>query len=78
MKATGIVRRIDELGRVAAPYSNPRVNTHGTISSLRRCDHLMHLQFFHFESGVAFVVVALINAFHINFSAVDIVSQSGF
>ena len=33
-----VVRRIDELGRVAAPYSNPRVNTHDTISSPGRCD----------------------------------------
>ena len=30
-----VVRRIDELGCVAAPYSNPRVNTHVTISSQR-------------------------------------------
>ena len=28
-----VVRRIDDLGSVVAPYSNPRVNTHDTISS---------------------------------------------
>ena len=73
-----VVRRIDDLGSVVAPYSNPRVNTHDTISSLSRRDHLMQLQLFRLESRIAFVVIALINASRINFSAVDIVSQSSF
>ena len=30
-----VVRRIDDLGSVVAPYSNPRINTSGTISSQR-------------------------------------------
>ena len=73
-----VVRRIDELGRVAAPYSNPRINASDTISSQPRYDHLMALQFFRLKSCVAFVVIALINASRINFTAIDIISQSGF
>lgn len=42
--------------------------------------HLLfiHLQIFDFKSSIAFVVVAMVDSFHIYFTAVDLIGQGFF